>query len=101
MLIAFLLHAYQPPQQNASVFSDIAKQCYLPLVKLAKARKDFNFTLNIPLSTLEWFEKEKMEPFFYDVKSLYEAGRVEFTGSGAYHQILTKISAEEACRQIV
>lgn len=101
MIISFLLHAYQPPQQNAGVFEEISKNCYLPLIKLLKAKKDFKATVNIPLSTLEWFEKQKMEHVFNDLIALRDAGKIELTGCAAYHPILTKIPNEEVERQII
>ncbi len=101
MEISFILHLYQPPQQNAYVFKNIAQACYLPLVKLIKSKKDFKVTLNLPLSLLEWFDKEGDAGFFSEIKSLRDLGRVELTGTGAYHPLLTKIPSAEAERQII
>ncbi len=101
MKVALLLHLYQPPQQNAHVVHEIAKSSYLPLLKLLRAKKDLKLTLNVPLSLLEWFEKEKIETFMPEIKSLVAAGRVEIVGSGAFHPILTKFEEPEIERQII
>lgn len=96
-----ILHLYQPPQQNAYVFRSVMESCYLPLVKLIKSKKDFKVTLNLPLSLLEWFDKEGEGGFFLEIKSLRDLGRIELVGTGAYHPLLTKIPLNEAQRQII
>ena len=68
MIISILLHLYQPPQQHAFVFSEVFQTCYLPLLKLIKAKKDFNVVLNTPLSFLEWVEKNNGEDFLKELK---------------------------------
>lgn len=101
MIVSFFLHLYQPPQQHSYVFREIAEKCYLPLLKLLKNKKELKLTLNVPLSLLEWFEKEKYETFLADLKHFYLQGRIEVVGSGAYHPILTKIDQEEVARQVI
>lgn len=101
MKVALLLHLYQPPQQNAHVVHEIAKSSYLPLLKLLKQKKDLKLTINVPLSLLEWFEKEKIETFMPDLKNLIASGRVEIVGCGAYHPILTKFEESEVERQVI
>ncbi|MBI4091212.1 hypothetical protein HY419_00505 [candidate division WWE3 bacterium] len=101
MRVSLLLHLYQPPQQNSFVLRDIARTCYLPLLKLLKLKKEFKLTVNLPLSLLEWFEKENFQGIFADLKALKDQGKVELVGSGAYHPILTKLPNEEIERQII
>lgn len=60
MIISLLLHIYQPPTQHSFVLKEIANTCYSPLLKLLKSKKNIQLTFNIPLSLLEWLEKENL-----------------------------------------
>ncbi|OGC49928.1 hypothetical protein A2716_01035 [candidate division WWE3 bacterium RIFCSPHIGHO2_01_FULL_40_23] len=101
MIVSFLLHLYQPPFQYARIFHELASECYVPLVRLLKRKKEFRATLNIPLSLLEWFDKEKVEGFTEEIALLRDKEVIELTGSAAYHPILTKLSEAEVERQII
>lgn len=99
--IALVLHLYQPPTQDEAVTRKIFSQCYLPLIKLIKAKKNVSLTLNIPLSLLEQADKYGYGSWISDVKDLYASERIELTGTAAYHPLLTKLSEESAEKQIV
>jgi len=99
--IALVLHLYQPPTQDEAVFRRIFSQCYQPLIKLIKNKKNFSLTLNIPLSLLEQADKYGYGDWISDIKTLYASERVELVGTAAYHPLLTKLSIESAERQIV
>lgn len=101
MKIALVLHLYQPPTQDEAVFRNIFIQCYQPLIKLIKSKKGVSFTLNLPLSLLEQADKYGYHTWLGDLKDLYVSERIEVTGSGAYHPLLTKLEREAAERQIV
>lgn len=101
MTISFLLHLYQPSFQDENSFRKIYEQCYSPLIKFIKQSKDFNVTINIPLSLLEKMDVFGYQSWLADVKSLVDVDRVELTGSGAYHPLLTKVPKEHAELQII
>jgi len=99
--LGLLLHLYQPLTQESGVFNDIASSCYLPLLKLIKNQKDFKVTLNVPLSLLQQMEYYGFSLWIDSLKELVDAGKVEITGSAAYHPLLTKIPVEYAEKQII
>jgi len=99
--IALVLHLYQPPTQEEAVFRKIFSQCYQPLTKLIKTKKNFSLALNIPLSLLEQADKYGYGDWITDIKNLYASERVELTGTAAYHPLLTKLSVASAEKQIV
>ena len=101
MKVGFVLHLYQPPTQSESVLRQVASECYLPLVKLIKERRDFNLTLNIPLSLVELMDKYGYSDWIVDIKELVKAERVELVGSSAYHAILSLAPVEFSDKQII
>ena len=101
VIVAFLLHLYQPPTQDESVFRQIYDECYFPLLKFIKNNKSFSVTLNMPLSFLEQMDRYGYIDWINNVKELVISGRVEITGSAAYHPILTKIDQNSVLKQII
>lgn len=100
MRVALVLHIYQPPVQEESIVRQVATECYLPLIKLIKNRRNQKFTLNIPLSLLELMDKYGYKEWLSDIRNLYESDRVELTGTGAYHPLLTEIPQQLVEEQI-
>lgn len=101
MKIALVLHLYQPPTQEEAVFRAIFTQCYQPLVKLLKSKKNFHLTLNVPLSLLEQADRYGYGDWIGDIRDLYASERVELMGTAAYHPLLTKLPRESGERQIM
>ena len=99
--IGLLLHLYQPLTQDPGVFHDITSASYLPLLKFIKNRKDFKVTLNVPLSLLQQMEKYGYLSWVDQLRELVDAGRVELTGSAAYHPLLTKLPLSFIEKQII
>lgn len=101
MRIAFLLHLYQPENQNPAIIKEIAEKSYLPLIKLLKKTKNVKVTLNIPLSLLYLMDKQGYTTWLDDVKKLVEQEKIELVGSAAYHPLLTKVPNEIKEEQIL
>lgn len=59
------------------------------------------FTLNLPLGLLEQMDAHGYSSWLAMVKELHESERVEFTGTGAYHPLLTKIPRYFVEKQIM
>ncbi len=122
--LALFLHIYQPPTQFPEVTKEITETSYLKIIDILKKNKRAKITLNICASLTEQLEKFKVHPSFAkamegaprslgevgqsskfkvllgDIKKLAEEGRIEFTGSAAYHPLLPKIPNNEIVRQI-
>ncbi|RJR27988.1 hypothetical protein C4561_00590 [candidate division WWE3 bacterium] len=101
MNLAFVLHLYQPPTQSESALKTIVAESYIPLLKLIKNKSDTSFTLNVPLSVLELLDKYGYTEVINTIKDLVELEKIELTGSGAYHPLLTKISEKNVYQQII
>lgn len=99
--MALVLHLYQPPTQTSEELKVVTNECYIPLLKLLRSNKKLNITLNIPLSTLELFDVNGYSNVITGIKELVDLGRVELTGTGAYHPLLTKITPQFKEQQIV
>lgn len=101
MNLAFLLHIYQPPNQDDRIVKEIAESSYLPLLKAIKGNQNISLTINIPLSLAYQMHKHGFSDFLSGLKELYDSERVELTSSGAYHPLLTKIDPRLAEREII
>lgn len=101
MKASFLLHLYQPSTIDINVLHKVCKECYLPLIKFLKQKKNLCFTLNIPLSLLELMEKNGYSYWIQDLRDLLNSEQIKITGSAAYHPILTKIPDEQILNQII
>ncbi len=97
--IAFVLHAYQPPNQDPDVLARIVNNCYLPIAKLLENNSEFKITLNFNASLSEMLTEEHIA-VIEKYASLARNGQIEFLESGAYHPILPLLSDQEAKYQI-
>jgi len=100
-MLCFLLHFYQPSNQLPQVVKDVVKNCYIPLIKVIKENKKLNLTINIPLALLEQLDLLGYHELIGEIRLLVEQGRVELTGTGAYHPLLSRLPASMVYRQIV
>ena len=100
MKITFLLHFYQPHNQQADILDRIVNESYRPLINgfLANPRAKVVVNINGALSQLLRDGK------YYDVleglEELAKRGQIEYTGSGMYHAFLPLLPEEEILRQI-
>jgi len=97
--IAFVLHAYQPPNQDPDVLARIVENCYLPIASLLEDNSDFKITLNFNASLSEMLSEEYIT-VIEKYANLARNGQIEFLESGAYHPILPLLSEQEAKFQI-
>ncbi len=97
--IAFVLHAYQPPNQDPDVLTRIVENCYLPIALLLENNSEFKITMNFNASLSEMLAEEYVT-VIEKYASLARNGQIEFLESGAYHPILPLLSEQEAKYQI-
>lgn len=106
MIIAFVkvglhLHLYQPCVQEEDTFKSVVSQCYSPLIKYLKTKKNITVSADVSLSLLEQLDKYGYSSLINDIKALVGQQRIELVGSAAYHPLLTKIPAKFIEKQIV
>lgn len=101
MNVSLILHFYQPPTQDEKVFRSVYDQSYLPILKLLRFYKSIRMTFNLPLSFLEQMEKYGYSSWIKEVKEYVDQERIELTGSGAYHPLLTEIPENDRNSHII
>ena len=89
--ISFVLHAYQPPNQDPKVLARIIDNCYLPIAFLLEKNSEFKITLNFNASLSEMLANE-YTVVIEKYASLARNGQIEFLESGAYHPIMPLLS---------
>lgn len=101
--VGFLLHAYQPSWQFPEIVKKAVETCYNPIFSylLKEGNGGVRFTVNINYSLLEQLEKAGYHELLVKIKKCVSLGKIDLTGSGAYHPILSLIPPEEAERQII
>ncbi len=100
MKTTFLLHFYQPHNQQDDILDRIVNESYRPLVQGFLGNTRFKVIVNIngALSTL--LEEKGYHDVIEGFKTLAARGQIEFTDSAMYHAILPLIPEEEIMRQI-
>lgn len=99
--VSFILHLYQPSIQSSAVVKQIYESSYSPLLKILKNNKNAHVTLNMPLSFLEILDAYGYGEWISDVAKLYELGKIEITGSAAYHALLSQFDSRVIEDEIV
>jgi alpha-amylase/alpha-mannosidase (GH57 family) len=100
MYWANLLHIYQPPKQKKEIIWKVAKESYLPILRILKQRPKAKISLNINGSLAEQLPGAGLRGIINDIKKLALKGQIEFTGSAKYHVILPLLPEKEIIRQI-
>lgn len=98
--LGFLLHIYQPPNQFERVLDKITNECYNPLFDLINHRWNSRFTLNLNWSLTELLLKSGHREVIDKMREGLKNGKLDITGTAAYHPILPLISHSEQVRQI-
>ncbi|MFH1454324.1 MAG: hypothetical protein ABIH00_10180 [Armatimonadota bacterium] len=98
--LGFLLHIYQPPEQYDFVLKQIVEECYRPLFDLILRKPKARFTVNINWSLTELLLNNGYADVVESIKKCLDAGKIEITGTAAYHVILPLIPEDLRRRQI-
>lgn len=100
MLWLNFLHFYQPANVEFYNIRKALDKSYWRLIRLLEEHPDLRFTINISGCLLERLADEKETAFLERLKFLVKKGRVELTGSAAYHGFLPLLPIDEVVRQI-
>lgn len=104
--LATLWHYYQPPGQTDDWVELISHQTYIPFSRwLANAKNDFRAAVNINYSLIKHLIRLRLSEVIENLGRAAEKGRIELTGSAAYHPILPDLlkykgGKDEVKRQI-
>jgi len=100
MLWLNFLHFYQPANLESYDIKKALDKSYWRLIRLLEENPKLKFTLNISGCLLERLEIEKETNFHLRVKELIRKGKIELTGSAAYHGFLPLLPESEVIKQI-
>lgn len=100
MKISFLLHFYQPHNQQADILDRIVNESYRPLVNGFLENPKFKVMVNISGALTQLLYEKGYEDVIEGFTKLSERGQIEFTESAMYHAFLPLIPEEEIVRQI-
>ena len=100
MKIAFLLHFYQPHNQQEDILNRIVNECYIPLteglLKIPRAK----IILNMNGALTELLDNKGYAKVLENINELSNRGQIEFTGSAKYPAFLPLLPKDEIKRQI-
>ena len=100
MLWLNFLHFYQPANAESYSIQKALDKSYWRLLRLMEEHPELRATWNISGCLLERLAEEKEDAFLERLKFLVRKGRVELTGSAAYHGFLPLLPEAEVIRQI-
>ncbi len=100
MKITFLLHFYQPYNQQTDILDRIVNESYRPLVNGLLADPEAKVVVNISGALSQLLRDKRYYDVLESLAKLAKRGQIEFTGSGMYHAFLPLIPEEEIMRQI-
>ncbi|MFA6514519.1 MAG: polysaccharide deacetylase family protein [Patescibacteria group bacterium] len=94
------LHFYQPANIESYSIKKALDKSYYRLLRLMEEHPSLKMTWNISGCLLVRLEDEKNFDFIKRLANLVKSGRVELTGSAAYHGFLPLLPESEVIRQI-
>ena len=89
--LGLIIDLNQPLVNEESVIKRSITDFYNPLARLLKSYKNISFSLNIPLSTLELWEKHGAAGLILDFKDMYQNEKFELINSSPYGLILRNL----------
>ncbi|MFC1722108.1 UvrB/UvrC motif-containing protein [Patescibacteria group bacterium] len=101
MKITFLLHFYQPHNQETDILERIVQESYLPLTRGLLKNPKAKIVVNISGTLTELLVSNRAHvEVINNIKQLAQNGQVEFTESAKYHAFLPLLPEVEIKRQI-
>jgi predicted glycosyl hydrolase (DUF1957 family) len=94
------LHLYQPMNADASTIKEATEKSYYRIVRALEENSKVKFTLNINGCLLMRWDELGFNDIIKRIDKLIKQGKIELTGTAAYHPLLPLIPAEEVKRQI-
>jgi hypothetical protein len=81
------LHFYQPIDQDIKILDKIVRECYRPLLSLARKSKGFTFSANFSGSLLWLLKRYKYQDVLDDIKYCVKNGIIEIVATPYFHPI--------------
>lgn len=100
MDICFLLHFYQPHDQQSDILERIVNESYRPILQGLYKRPHAKLVVNINGGLISLLKEQGYTDVLDTLKKLIKRGQVEITTSAMYHAFLPLIPKNEISRQI-
>lgn len=100
MLWLNFLHFYQPANSEFYNIRKALDKSYFRLLRLLEEHPDLHFTANVSGCLIERLEEAKEHSFIERLQFLVKKGRLELTGSAAFHGFLPLLPESEVIRQV-
>jgi hypothetical protein len=101
MKVSFLLHFYQPHNQQKDILDRIVRESYLPLTRGLLQNERFRVVVNMNGALVDLLHETGHEEVLDNFRKLYQRGQIELTSSAKYHAFLPLIEEDEVKRQII
>ncbi len=101
MKICFLLHFYQPHNQQKDILDRIVHESYLPITRGLLKNNDYKVVVNMSAALIELLLENGHLEVLENIKKLHERGQIEFTSSAKYHAFLPLLPKKEIERQVL
>lgn len=101
MKIVFLLHFYQPHNQQKDILDRIVHESYLPLTRGLLNNPRATLTINMSGGLTELLLSQGHSEVVENLKTLANRGQVELVSSAMYHSFLPLLPEAEVNRQIM
>lgn len=100
MKISFLLHFYQPHNQQDDILDRVVNESYRPLVEGLLKRPRAKVVVNINGALLDLLTEKGYTDIIEGLNTLLARSQIEVTASAMYHAFLPLIPKDEILRQI-
>jgi len=87
--LGLIIDLNQPLVSEESAIKRSITDFYNPLARLLKSYKNVSFSLNIPLSTLELWDKHGASTLISEFKDMYQSEKAELINSSTYSLFLS------------
>lgn len=95
------LHLYQPMNADVSVIKEATEKSYERIIRALEKNPKIKFTLNISGCLIVRWDELGYRGFIERIVKLLKDGRIELTGTAAYHALLPLMPVDEVKYQII
>jgi predicted glycosyl hydrolase (DUF1957 family) len=95
------LHIYQPANATGGEIREASEKSYLRIIRGLEEHPNVKFTINITGCLFSRWEELGYDDLISRIVALVNQGKIELTGSAAYHPFLPLIHKKEIKKQII
>ncbi len=100
MLWINFLHIYQPANADAHIIKEATEKSYLRIIRALEEHPTVKFTMNINGCLILRWDELGYQDLIRRLARLVKLGKIELTGTAAYHPIIPLVPEKETKAQI-